>query len=273
MIDGIKIFDAHTHYAGRFKKREETFIEFLDRYSIDKAIVTSINTTTTMDTIHKISEASKETFTEEFDLNSQLDHTEVLKLVKTNPDRLTGFYWFNPKKPSEENWQTLEKYIRVYHFKGVKTQPCVNLLKIPEDLFLLAEFCIEYDIPLYIHSGIGFFFQKAFRARDIYKLAVKYPELKLIIGHMGYTMEYAINNLNYFTKRENVYFETSLSVPYAIVMIIKAMGEHRVLYGSDAPTATTPDIEINKIRILNLETKALENVFYNNISALLKMNK
>ena len=37
----------------------------------------------------------------------------------------------------------------------------------------------------------------------------------------------------------------------------------------DSPAATTPDIEINKIRILNLDKKTLENVFYNNISNLI----
>lgn len=270
MIDGIKIFDAHMHNLGRFKKREESFIEFLDRFSIDRAIITSLNQTTTMNSIHKISEASQDAFIEEFDLNSQLDHSDVLELTQKHPDRITGFYWFNPKSPSEEDWKLLEKYIKEYNFRGVKTQMCVNLLKTPDDLFSLAEFCIEHDIPLYYHSGIGFFFQKAYRAKDIYKLAIKYPELKLIIGHMGYTMEYAINLLNYFTKTENIYFETSLSVPYAIVMIIKAMGSHRVLFGSDAPTATTPDIEINKIKILGLDKNTLENVFYNNTHNLIK---
>ena len=90
----------------------------------------------------------------------------------------------------------------------------------------------------------------------------KYPELKVIIGHAGYTMEYAINLLNYFTKNPNVYFETSLSVPYAIVMFVKAFGSHRIMYGSDAPTATTPDIEIQKVQILGLERGQLEDVFF-----------
>jgi len=69
MIDGIRIYDAHMHILGRFKKRDENFIEFLDRFSIDKAIITSLNTTTTMDSIHKISEA---TFTKDNECNHKM---------------------------------------------------------------------------------------------------------------------------------------------------------------------------------------------------------
>ena len=84
-------------------------------------------------------------------------------------------------------------------------------------------------------------------------------------------MEYAINLLNYFGKSPNVYFETSLSVPYAIVMFVKAFGSERIMFGSDAPTATTPDIEIEKIRILGLDKSALEDVFYNTAMNLLNL--
>ena len=58
-----------------------------------------------MSNIHKVAEIKGDTFPEEFDLNSQLDHTDVLELTKKHPDRLTGFYWFNPKSPSEEDWK------------------------------------------------------------------------------------------------------------------------------------------------------------------------
>jgi predicted TIM-barrel fold metal-dependent hydrolase len=51
-----------------------------------------------------------------------------------------------------------------------------------------------------------------------------------------------------------------------------SMGSERVIFGSDSPTATTPDIEINKFKILNLKKPILENVFYNNITNLLGEN-
>lgn len=275
MIDGIKIFDSHIHYLGRFKKRDENIVDYLDKFGIDKAVITTVNKYTTLEKFNLLpDENSMENFDEaifidHFGLKDQLDHEEVLKLVQQNPERLVGFYWFNPKIADDDDWKLMRKYIKEYGFKGVKTQMCVDLLKVPDDLFTLAEFCIESNIPLFLHSGIGFFFQDAFRAKDYFNLVTRYPDLKCIIGHAAYSMEYMINELRYFTKFQNVFFETSLSVPYGIMTLIKIMGDHRVMYGSDAPSATNPDIEINKIKMLNLNKTTLENVFYNNISKLI----
>jgi len=271
MIDGIKIFDAHTHHLGRFKRRDETLVEFLDRFNIDKAVVTTLNKSANLNAILNANRDEAESeFLDKFVQKKQYDHEEVRKMVEKNPDRLVGFYWFNPRIADDEDWKLLEKYIVDYKFKGVKTQCYVDMLKIPEDLYLLAEFCIDKDIPLFLHSGSGFFFQKSVRSKDYYKLVRKYKDLKVILGHAAFTMEYAISLLKFFAKTPNVFFETSVSIPYGIMTLIKAMGSHRVMYGSDAPTATSPDIEIDKIRILNLDERTLEDVFYNTINNLIK---
>ena len=274
MIDGIKIFDAHVHYLGRFKKRDESIVEYIEKFGIDKAIITTVNKHTTLEKFNLLpDENSMENFDEamfidHFGLKDQLDHNEVLKLVQEN-EKLFGFYWFNPKIADDDDWKLMKKYIMEYGFKGVKTQMCVDLLKVPEDLFSLAEFCIKYDVPLFLHSSVGFFFQDAFRAKDYYDFIKEFPELKCIIGHAAYSMEYCINLLRYFTNLPNVFFETSVSIPYGIMTLIKIMGDHRVIFGSDAPSATNPDIEISKIKMLNLSKKTLENVFYNNICNLI----
>ena len=51
--------------------------------------------------------------------------------------------------------------------------------------------------------------------------------------------------------------------------LIKAIGEDRVIYGSDSPAANPPDIEIQKIFCLDLDKKTLEKVFYENMNNLL----
>ena len=274
MIDNIKIFDAHMHFMGRFKNRDESLINFMDRFGIDKAVVTALNQEASLNAILRSDVNIKASeFLENFLPKGQYNHEEVSKIAKANPDRIFGFFWFNPKIATKEDWNLLDKYIREYNFRGVKTQCFVDLLRVPSDLFKLAEFCIEKDIPLFVHSGAAFFFQKPVRVKDYFTLADKYRDLKLIIGHAGYTMEYCINCLRYFARNKdtpNVYFETSVSIPYAIMTLIKGLGADRVLYGSDSPTATTPDIEINKIRILNLDKETLEKVFFRNINQLVK---
>ncbi|MFX1392724.1 MAG: amidohydrolase family protein [Promethearchaeota archaeon] len=270
MIDNIKIFDSHLHYIGKFKRRDESLINFLDRFKIDKAVVTTLNKSANKNLlIRNDIDFNENEYAEKFFTKKQYDHEEVRELVKQNSDRLVGVYWFNPRIADDNDWKTLKNYIKDYYFKGVKVQASLDNLKMPKDLFQLAEFCISFDIPIFIHFGPSFFFQEPFHVKDIYSLVKKYPELKFVILHAAYTMEYCIGCLRYLPKYSNVYFETSLSVPYGINILIKVMGNNRVMYGSDSPAATTPDIEINKIRILNLDKKTLENVFYNNISNLI----
>ncbi|MFX0186193.1 MAG: amidohydrolase family protein [Candidatus Hodarchaeota archaeon] len=270
MIDNIKIFDSHMHYIGKFKKRDETLIDFLDRFGIDKAVVITLNKAANKNLlIRNDKEFSEKEYAEKMFAKTQYDHEEIRELIKKNSDRLVGVYWFNPRIADDEDWKILKRYIKDYNFKGVKIQASLDNLKIPKDLFQLAEFCIDFDLPLFFHFGPSFFFQEPFHVKDVYSLVKKYRELKCVVLHAAYTMEYCVNCLRYFPKCSNVYFETSLSVPYGINILIKVMGNHRVLYGSDSPAATTPDIEINKIRILNLDNNTLESVFYNNISNLI----
>ncbi|MFO8017284.1 MAG: amidohydrolase family protein [Promethearchaeia archaeon] len=271
MIDGSKVFDAHMHYIGRFKSRDESLLEYMDRYEIDKAAITTLNQNASLKAFLASSNGNPndENELERHFQPKQYNHETVRKLVKKHPDRLIGFFWFNPATAEEQDWNVLKTYIEKYGFKGVKTQTFVDQLSIPGDLYSLAEFCIDHDLPLFIHSGSPFFFQNPVRVKSYYDLAKKYEDLKLILGHAAFTMENTINLLYYFRNFSNVYFETSCSIPYGIMTLIKAMGTDRVIYGSDAPAATNPDIEINKIRMLNLNEKITQQVFYDNFNSLI----
>ncbi|MBN1802207.1 MAG: amidohydrolase family protein [Candidatus Lokiarchaeota archaeon] len=276
MANEFKIFDAHMHHAGRFKPREESLIQLMDKHGIEKAAVTTLNQAANMNAIEqsgKILDIKE--LLNQFVPKQQYDHEQVRALIKEYPKRIYGFFWFNPKIASEDDWDFLEKYIVDYGFKGVKTHPYIDFLKAPHDFYQLAEFCVEHDVPLYIHSGSGFFFQKQARVKDYHALAKKYKELKLIIGHAAFSMEYCVSLVRFFAHDSNipnVYFETSVSIPFGILSLIKAMGEDRVIFGSDAPAANPPDIEINKIICLNLEKSTLQKVFYNNFAHLIKLN-
>ncbi len=277
MAEELKIFDAHMHHAGRFKQREQSLIELMDQHGINKAAVTTLNQDANLNAINKSKDINDiQGFLDEFVAKKQYNHEQVKKLVEENSDRIYGFFWFNPRIATNDDWSLLEKYILEYDFKGVKTHPYIDFLKAPNDFHQLAEFCIEYDIPLYIHSGSGFFFQKQAHVKDYYRLAKKFKELKLIIGHAAFSMEYCVNLVRFFARDSNtpnVYFETSVSIPFGILSLIKAMGEDRVIFGSDAPAANPPDIEISKICCLNLEESTLKKVFYDNFSHIMGINE
>ncbi|MBD3254353.1 MAG: amidohydrolase family protein [Candidatus Lokiarchaeota archaeon] len=270
MEGNIEIFDAHMHYTGKFLNKNETLIEFMDRFGIDRAVINTLNVSANSNLlINDMKSIDDEEYGERVYENNRYDHSQILTLIKEHPERLEAFYWFNPRNAEEEDWKLLKSHILDYNFKGVKTQGTLDNLRIPDDFHALADFCLQHDIPLFFHSGQAFFYQNSYRAKDIFEFVKQYKDLQLILGHAAYTMEYLINVLRYFPNMKNVFFETSLSVPYGINVLIKVMGQKRVMYGSDAPAATTPDIEINKIKILNLKQDVLEDVFYNNINNLI----
>ncbi|TXT62396.1 MAG: hypothetical protein BAJALOKI3v1_600017 [Promethearchaeota archaeon] len=266
------IFDAHMHYTGKFLKKNETLLEFMDRFGIDKAIITTLKVSANQRLLLQTNEEiDEQKYAENLYAKEQYNHDIVRDLVLKNPDRLFGFYWFNPRIANESDWVILEKYITEYKFKGVKTQTSLDNLDLSKDLDRLAKFCIKFEIPLYFHSGVNFFFQEPFRTKYLFDFLKNYEELKFIIGHAAFTMEYMISLLRYFQTFPNVYFETSLSVPYGINVLIKMMGPNKVIYGSDSPAATTPDIEIQKIKSLNLTPEIEKLIFYENISKLIRI--
>lgn len=273
MINDLRIFDAHMHIFGRFKPRNVSLTDYMDSFGIDRAIITAVNEATNLNALLTTeSDIDDEEFMEKFSPSHQYDHELVRKEVGTHPERLTGFYWFNPRIATKKDWETLDKYITEYKFKGVKIQPYVDMLKVPEDLHQLAEFCVNKNVPLFAHSGTPFFFQEMIRARHYHEFIQHHQELRLVLLHSAFTMAHCINCLRYFPKISNVYFETSVSIPYGIMTLIKAMGADRVIYGSDAPAANPPDIEMQKIFLLNFDKETLEKVFYGNITKLLGEN-
>ena len=72
----------------------------------------------------------------------------------------------------------------------------------------------EHNKILFIHSYPKTTFFYGLFSKDIAKLAEEFPDLKIIVGHAGYAMEYAIDIGMALKKHENVYFETSCSIPF-----------------------------------------------------------
>lgn len=278
-----KIFDAHIHTYGVFLNPHEDIISYMDHYNVEKAIITTINRTkyhskqrenaSSMDERGKMAK-----FLDDFKNlmpKGQLSHKDVIDIAKKAPDRLYKFFWFNPKLSSEEeenNYKILEEHFKK-GFIGVKIHGSFNFLKIPKDILKLATFMQDFDksIILFIHSLPKTKFYDGTEPQDIAKLATKFPDLRIIVGHAAYCMEYAVGVGLLLKKFDNVYFETSCSVSLGIYNLIKTSGHKRLLFGSDSPTTSTLPIEIEKIISLpRISNEVKQDIFYNNVSNLLK---
>ncbi|MFX1592793.1 MAG: amidohydrolase family protein [Promethearchaeota archaeon] len=256
----------------------------MDHYNVEKAIITTINRAkyhskqkeyaSTIDDNDKIANYLNEI--KKLFPKSQLSHQDVIEIANKAPNRFYKMFWFNPKlnlDEEEENYRILEEHFKK-GFIGVKIHGSFNFFKFPKDILKLAEFMqdVNKDIILFIHSHPKTRFHDGSEPQDIAKLASKFPDLRIIIGHAAYCMEFAMQVGLLLKKFDNLYFETSCSPSLGIYNLIKTLGHRRLLFGSDSPTTSTLPIEIEKIMSLpRISNETKRDILYYNVSNLLKL--
>ncbi|MFX0156187.1 MAG: amidohydrolase family protein [Candidatus Hodarchaeota archaeon] len=280
----FKIFDSHAHTYGIFLAPHKDVLSYMDHYNVEKSIITTINRVK----YHNKQKEYASSTEDQFDFSKylreiqdlfpkgQLSHQDVIDIANKAPDRFYKMFWFNPKlNPEEEeaNYEILEDHFE-NGFIGVKIHGSFNFFEFPQGIFKLASFMQEYDkdIILFIHSHPKTQFHDGTEPQDIAKLAKKFPELRIIVGHAAYCMEIAMQVGLLLKKYKNLYFETSCSPNLGIYNLIKTVGHKKVLFGSDSPTTSSLPVEIEKIISLpKISNEEKQDIFYNNLSNLLKL--
>ncbi|GAG28243.1 unnamed protein product, partial [marine sediment metagenome] len=181
----FKIFDAHLHTYGIFLRQKEDVIDYMDRFNVEKAIITTINRAKLHEkqkqNASKVEQVNKiQRFMDNFKKSlpeGQLSHQDVMDIANKAPDRFFKFFWFFPKvKPEEEekNYKILEEHFKK-GFCGVKIHSAYSLIKIPKDIIKLVSFMQDYDknLILFIHSMPKTAFFSGVSSKNIATLAKK----------------------------------------------------------------------------------------------------
>ncbi|MFX0033510.1 MAG: amidohydrolase family protein [Candidatus Hodarchaeota archaeon] len=278
----FKIFDAHIHTFGTFMDKNEDLISYMDNCNVEKAILTTINRAVSSKIYSQASKEFKENHGDLDDFSvafekmkrsiptDQLDHQDVIDIAAKAPTRFYKFFWFNPKiQDKEKNYKILENHF-YEGFCGVKIHSGIHLIEIPRDILTLIEFMQDYNknFPLFIHYTPKFTAFGGISSTNIAKIASSYPELKIIIGHAALAMELAVDLSLSLRKYSNIFFETSCSIPYGILTLIRNIGHKRVIFGSDSPVTNPLKLEIDKILSLPINDEIKQDIFYNNVLAL-----
>ena len=236
------IIDSHTHLGDfplfNVKLDAEGMIEIMDRHGISWSVVSS------------------------------LPNEITLEAVKKHPDRLVGLLWVNPY----EGDRAVEK-IRVavdeWGFKGLKMHPLLDSY-LPDQpvIYPVMDEAAKRRIPILFHCGhppwsLPWHFGN---------LADRYPDVKIILGHMGHGHIVYINGaIEVARKHENIILETSgMPMHSKIKEAADEVGEERVIYGSDMPFGH-PAFEIEKVRVAGLTERQLELVLGENSRRLFKI--
>jgi predicted TIM-barrel fold metal-dependent hydrolase len=191
------------------------------------------------------------------------DH-EVAAYVAAHPERLTGFLCVDPTQP---HWQDeLEEGHQDLGLKGIKLLPMYAGFN-PDDreIDYLWEYATKHGLPVLLHTGTTFISNAPLECtlpRRIDNVAIRFPEVKIIMAHLGHPYEGEC--IATIRKHANVYADCSALhyrpfQLYHSLMLLQEYGVwHKLLFGSDYPF-TTVDASVRDMRKLNamLEGTAL----------------
>ncbi|MFV2062198.1 MAG: amidohydrolase family protein [Chloroflexota bacterium] len=187
---------------------------------------------------------------------------EYVAGIVTETKGVYGLVWANPRNP-----QVVAETIALLDapgskFRGVKLHPLLDGYH-PDDpaVHPIIELLIERDLPTLIHCGHPIFTLPW----SIEELIRRYPEARIILGHMGHGNIIYINAaIDVAERNPNVYLETSgMPMHSKIREAVERVGPDRVLYGSDTPFHH-PSVELAKVRVSGLPTDLTDRVLGEN---------
>ncbi|MBL7080939.1 amidohydrolase [Candidatus Bathyarchaeota archaeon] len=232
------VIDGHTHFAGPGNgfppNTVEDLLAIMDGNGIDSIVTcapySSIGKDRTYDDANRF----------------------LVESMSKAPERIIGFLRVNPHL-QEHALRSIEDGVKNQSFKGVKVHPRNEAFAInSEELaFPIAELASKLKVPILIHTGEPDTYGFA-QPTLVGDLADSFPDLTLIIGHMGKRLyEDAICVARWF---ENIILETSFRSHRDIARAVKRVGADRVVYGSDMPFGV-PEIEMMKVRLADITSE------------------
>ncbi len=242
------IIDFHTHVdeapAFGWIDPPEKIIGLLDEAGIDRAVVM--------------------TYTDLPGVNpAALDY--IVASAEKFSGRLLPFVRLNPSYPEAVSLlpEALDRGVR-----GVKLHPTTTLAHPAGDpTVTLLRRCGELRLPVLFHCG-----DDPYTTPEAIALAAAAaPECSVVLGHMGgyFHVEAAIDVAD---RYPNIYLETSaMPYPPMIAAAVDRIGADRVLFGSDGP-GCNPQLELDKIRMLQLGADVEAKVLGGNAAALLGLH-
>lgn len=149
--------------------------------------------------------------------------------------------------------------------KAIKIHPPHQLFNVNDYLFkpefkgltVVYEKCIEYNVPVMVHTGTSVFKGARNRFADPMPLddvAVDFPKLKLIAAHAGRPL-YMDTVFFLLRRHPNLYFDISSTPPKALLQYYPWLERvvDKAMFGSDWPAPGVRDISDNIQQFLALD--------------------
>jgi len=157
---------------------------------------------------------------------------------------LVTFVGLDPRR-GKESLIELERAVQEKGCRGLKLYPPNGFYPDDEEYYPLYQLCVELGIPVTIHQGFTsrFKYLKYGRPFHVDKVAVDFPELKIILAHVGFP--WVEETLTVASKNPNVSVDVSgwqifRRTPKKIYQMVAdaklvRVFPNRMLWGSDFP--------------------------------------
>jgi predicted TIM-barrel fold metal-dependent hydrolase len=189
-----------------------------------------------------------------------VSNDEVADFVAAYPDRLVGLASVDLLRPMEAV-RELRRAVRVLGLRGLRLLPWLWGLP-PNDrrYYPLYAECVELGIPFCLQVGHTGPLRASEPGRPIPYLdevALDFPELTLVAGHIGYP--WTAEMIALATKYPRVFIDTSAwkpsRFPAELVAYLRGHGRHKVLFGSNYPMVS-PASCLAEVDALGLDDEA-----------------
>lgn len=204
-----------------------------------------------------------------------ISNEEVHAWVQQYPDRFVGIASVPLNKPMQAIAE-LKKAVNEFGFKGLRIVQWVwNLPATHAYYYPLFAQCVELDIPVCLqvgHTGPLMPSEVGRPIPYIDQIALDFPELKIVCGHMGYP--WTAEMIAVATKHRNVYIDTSAYTvkrfPPELVQFMKTNGSKKVLFGTNYPMIT-PDKCLQDLASIELTEEQSRNFLFENAKRVFRL--
>lgn len=181
-------------------------------------------------------------------LQADIPNEYVAEYVQDHPGKLLGFASVDPSRPREA-LEELERAHRELGLKGVAVAPAAqDFHPSSSNALLIYERVNELGLPLLVHQGIYFSSQSKLeygRPALLDEIAREFPDLKIVIAHMGYpwlheTVVLLEKHFNVFADVSGLLMQSWLAYN-ALLSAFQYGVIDRLLFGSGFPFTSAVD--------------------------------
>jgi predicted TIM-barrel fold metal-dependent hydrolase len=249
------IIDFHVHIweegTPYYQGTPDDYVRKMDQLGIDKMCILGVDLGKHYAGYNRRdSQVRLAAFEKKFGHKTSLSNKYLYEFVKVHPDRLVGLGSLHP----DGNYDLEEEFnkcINDYGFKGLKLYPLSGFYPDDERMYPVYENAEKHSCVVLFHTGgkdCGSMSLKYDNPIYLDNLAAEFPELKIIIAHVGYpwidmAIQVASGNYNVFLEISGLMtFESFNNTPIVRDTLTKVLNRvtlnEKTIFGSDGPRPT-----------------------------------